>query len=392
MESAEIDEKQRSSEDTEAQTLEGVRGMVLAAGHGTRMGPLSNLRPKPLLPVCGVPLVRYSLAQMAEAGVKDVVVNLHHLGEKVREEIGEAGGPVERVIQKAGEEEEGGSSGPYGLDVYYSAEEGQILGTGGGVSRVREFFDGGTFIVANGKIVSCADLGRAVEFHRRMGALATMVVRTVEDPYSWGAVECGAKGWIQSIAGVQQAGRKLGGDRVPVRAYVFTGIHVMEPEFLDILPEGPSCIVRDGYFEHLRKGSPIAGYVDEAYWHDHSTPSRYLQGNLNVLNWQAGLHENVGFPDLFGVDPAAEVSDAAGIVAPVRICAGAKVAARARIGPGTVLGPGASVGTGRVVANSVVWKDTEVNRDVVSAIVTPQGIYPVDLSEVGAKTGPGLRR
>ena len=323
-----------------------VKGMVLAAGFGTRMGPLSRLKPKPLLPICGVPLIRFALAQMADSGIGEVVVNLHHLGDQIRGELGEGLGLVEERKGKQGETGEQGEkkvdestaeAGPYGLKLFYSEEKEVIQGTGGGVKKVSRFFGNKTFVVTNGKIVSGLELWRVIKFHKEMGALATMVVRPADDPYAWGAVECDAEGWVQSVAGVhRQKNGKIVADRVPVRAFVFTGIHVLEPEFLDLLPEGPSCIVRDGYYKYLKQAGRIAGYVQREYWQDHSTPSRYLQGNLNVLHWESALYQNVDFPDFWGVDEGAEVSSRAAVIPPVRICRGATVAAGARIGPGAV--------------------------------------------------------
>jgi len=450
-----------------------IRGMVLAAGHGTRLGGLSKILPKPLLPVCGVPLIRYSLAHMGEAGLCDVVVNLHHLGDKIKTELGDCGGDFEGFIQKEKLKGENrnivetfgdlenpyvgqGGNGPYGLNLYYSEEKGEILGTGGGIKKVKDFFGGSTFVVFNGKIVCTLDIARAVAFHRNMGALATMVLRPEPDPYSWGAVETDGDGWIQTIAGVsrpefyggegeekvaseetsgQASGEATGrisgktdskgdagtsgngngnrnnnGDgngnnngnpeddrvwsnaRTPVKGYVFTGIHIIEPEFLDILPNGPSCIVRDGYFEHLKKGAPLAGFIHEGYWQDHSTLARYVQGNMRVLDWKSGLFENTGFPTLNGVQEGAEISDTATIVEPVLIGKGARIEAGARVGPGAVIGCGATVSAGKVVSNSVVWDNVKVTTDAVSAVATPEGIVPVDLSDMGAKYGPRLRR
>ncbi len=438
-------------EEAKKRDLPDLRGMVLAAGHGTRMGSLSTLLPKPLLPVCGLPLIRYSLAHLGEAGLRDVVVNLHHLGGMIKEELGECGGIVEDFLQNNGKdrartEESGnteendhlkyvgrGGNGPYGLNVYYSEEKGDILGTGGGIKKVRDFFSGSTFVVFNGKIVCNLDVARAVAFHKKMGALATMVLRPEPDPYSWGAVETDGDGWIQTIAGAARpesfvksrasatndevkaesaaeqnrdnkdeiagtqrqkhtARRIWSKAKVPVKGYVFTGIHIMEPEFLDVLGDGPSCIVRDGYFKHLRQGAPLAGFVHEGYWQDHSTPARYVQGNMRVLDWQTGLFENTGFPDLNGIQEETEISDDAVIVPPVLICKGAKVGAGARIGPGAVIGKDAVVRENKVVSNAVVWDGAEVDADAVSAVVTPHGVVQVNLSDMGAKTGPALSK
>src|ERR687886_1232490 len=133
-----------------------MRAMILAAGYGTRLWPLTIDRAKPAIPFMGRPLVGYVAEYLARYGFDDVVVNLHHRPESVREALGD------------------GSR--FGVRLHY-VEEREILGTGGAIDNAREFFRDETFAVVNGKIATDIDLDAALRTHRETEALATLVLR-----------------------------------------------------------------------------------------------------------------------------------------------------------------------------------------------------------------------
>ena len=120
--------------------------MILAAGFGTRLRPLTEELPKPLVPVLGRPLIEHTLMHLAEVGVDEVVINLHHLPEAIPATLGDGAA--------------------YGLEIHYVREQGQIRGTGGGIRGARSLLDGsGTFIVLNGDILFEPDLAEALALH-----------------------------------------------------------------------------------------------------------------------------------------------------------------------------------------------------------------------------------
>ena len=314
------------------------RGMILAAGFGTRLGTLSDERPKPLLPVADVPLIRYALALLRGHGIRDVIVNLHHRGELIEAELGD--------------------------EVGYSREP-RILGTGGGIRHALPFLQGSggaqePFVVVNGKILLDVDLGDVLAKHRAWGAQATLVVRPDPEARRWGAIDAAPEGGLV---------RGLLGDG----DFMFTGVHVIEPSLVARLPDDGAerCIIRQGYVPWLSEGTRLAAYVARGYFMEHSTPARYLEGNLNVLRGRAQLTHPPG--PLQGVDPDARVSASATIIAPVRIGPGAEIGERARVGPDTVIGARAHVGPDVTVIRSVVWPDARVDESTDSTIVTTGG-------------------
>ncbi|MSP59166.1 MAG: NDP-sugar synthase [Myxococcales bacterium] len=324
-----------------------MRALVLAAGLGTRLGALSDERPKPLLPVADVPLIRYNLALLAAHGVREVAINLHHRGELI---VGELEGACDP------------------LAITWSREE-QILGTGGGVKRMATWLtDGGrdSFLVVNGKLVIDVDLTRLIECHRGADPDATMVVREVPDAERWGAIDLDEDGRVVKILG-------QGPPALSVHRTMFTGVHVLSPAFAARLPDGESCAIRQGYLPALHAGARIEGYLYSGYFQEHSTPERYLEGNWAVLDGSARLRHPPAARD--GIDPTATVGSGAQLIAPFRIGPGAVVGAGATVGPYVVVGRGARVDDVAHLEHTVVWPGATAESVLRDAIVTQSGVF-----------------
>jgi NDP-sugar pyrophosphorylase family protein len=282
--------------------------MVLAAGLGERMRPLTLVRAKPVLPVLNRPLLEWTLARLAKQGVTEAVVNLHYLPATVRRALGDG-----RRL---------------GLRLRYSHER-EILGTGGGVRQERRFFDDGPFVIVNGDVLFDFDLRALVREHRRSGAQATLALRRNPDPPRYGGVVVDRKSWVVSIAGRPKA--RAG------HPWLFTGVHVLEPALLGRLPAGRSDSVRDLYIPMLAEGGRIRGLPLAGAWYDFGSPSLYLSSHMSLLD--SGLR---------GVRPRAKL-----VHPEARIARGA-VVERSVIGARCVLEPGARV------VGSVLWDDVRV--------------------------------
>ena len=314
------------------------RAIILAAGFGTRLGGLSDERPKPLLPVADVALIRYAIALLVGHGVRDIVINLHHRGELIVDELGDGASLGARIV--------------------YSREDGGILGTGGGIRRALPLLGDETFLVVNGKILIDLDLDALLAQHRSSGAAATLVVRPDPEARRWGAIDAPADGGaIRGLLG--------DGD------FMFTGIHAIEPALVARLPDDGAerCIVRQGYVPWLRDGVPLGAFVQHGYFMEHSTPERYLAGNVNVLRGVATVRHPPA--PLVGVDPTAVVDPTARIVEPVRVGPRARIGANAVVGPDAVIGTDAEVAAGITVERSIVWPRARVETSAASEIITP---------------------
>jgi NDP-sugar pyrophosphorylase family protein len=329
--------------------MTGMQVMILAAGRSTRLGSMGLALPKPLVPVCGYPAVTFALELCRRAGLHDVVINLHHLSDKVGQTLGDGSG--------------------FGVRLRYSYEE-ELLGTGGALWKARRLFSPGPVLVINGKVAADIDLNAVIAAHHNapQGTVATMVVRDDPNPELWAPIGVDGTGAVFSIRGKR-------GDRTALGAVLprmFTGIHVVEPRLLDRLPEGVSDVIGDAYIPALLAGNRIASLTMHGYFAEHSTPERYLAGNLDLLQNPELLPQAPG--PLVGVDAQAKVDPGARIVPPVRIAAGAVVEAGATVGPLAVVCGGGRVAAEAQIARSVVWPGATATGKHAGAIITPGGV------------------
>ena len=320
--------------------------MVLCAGFGTRLRPLTDKIPKPLVPLCGLPLLRYNLALLKGAGVTAVVINTHHLGAEMENGARE----IAAALQ---------------LDLEVSREEKHILGTGGGVRKAAALLGAGTFFLLNGDMLFDVDLAAALESHRKAGAVATMVLAPYPRGASYGAVETDAGMNVRRIAG-RGAAVEPGLSKMH-----FTGVHVVEPELISRLPpEGESDINRTAYVRLIHDGARVNGFLQSGYWGDLGAPRSLLRANLDVMEGRVPLERFRPGADPFAgaseplpgvrVHAGARIDPSARLVAPALIHAGAVVAAGTQIGPDAVLGTNVRVDIGASVLRAVCWDNTHV--------------------------------
>jgi NDP-sugar pyrophosphorylase family protein len=233
-----------------------MRAMILAAGLGTRLRPLTDTIPKPLLPIAGRPLIVWNLLLLRRYGITAVIINLHHLGHLIEKALGD------------------GSQ--FGMRISYSPEP-ILLGTGGGLKQAEPFFDGRPFLVLNGDTLVDVDLGALMRFHDDRKALATMVVRDDPDADRWGPVELNAQEQIVRING---RGRSY--DNACTATKMFAGIHLMHPRLLLDVPEGRASSIIDPYVREIERGEAVYGFSMDGYWSDIGTPERYRRAQRDA--------------------------------------------------------------------------------------------------------------
>ena len=259
-----------------------MRAIILSAGYGTRLWPLTEDRTKPAIPILGQPLVGYVAEYVARYGCDEVVVNLHHRPESVRRALGD------------------GSK--FGVKLHY-VEEPEILGTSGALDNARALLDGDTFIAVNGKIITDINLNAALETHRNKQALATLVLLPNRACERFSVVEA-EDGLLRGFAGMP-AKDKFTSDSPPL---MFTGIHILEPRIFEYIPHGVfSDFVVDVYLKALAQGERIAVHVANENWFELSTIHRYLDISL-LLMAQKGLGSVVAGADC-QISPQAAVTE-----------------------------------------------------------------------------------
>jgi NDP-sugar pyrophosphorylase family protein len=218
-----------------------MKAMVLAAGLGTRLRPLTEDRPKPLVPVDGRPLITYNLALLQYHGITDVIVNLHHRGEALRTALGD------------------GSA--VGLRLHYSVEE-PLLDTGGAIKKVEPLLASeDEFLVLNGDTIVDCPLDRLIAEHRARGATATLVLRTDPRQDVYGLVEVDAARRIRRFLGVPEM------VAAPLTPYMFAGVQVLSRRVFGYMPAGGAfSMTRAIYPAMLAAGEPLYGYPFAGFW------------------------------------------------------------------------------------------------------------------------------
>src|SRR5688572_58376 len=243
-----------------------MKTMILAAGFGTRLFPLTIDRTKPAIPFLGKPLVGYVAEYLAGYGFKDIVVNLHHQPDSVIEALGD------------------GSD--FGVKIEYTIEQPDILGTAGALDNARHLLDGDTFLIVNGKIITDIDIAAAAETHKRSGALATLVLKPNVKRERFTIVDTD-DGFIKGFGAMA---KPLTEDEIRDTEHeittplMFTGIHFVEPRIFDYIPPGVfSDTVSDVYKPAMARGEKFAAHVSEGEWFELSTIPRYLDISLSLM-------------------------------------------------------------------------------------------------------------
>ncbi|MDP2345457.1 MAG: NDP-sugar synthase [Deltaproteobacteria bacterium] len=342
---------------------------ILAAGLGTRLRPLSAERPKPLLEVCGRPLIVHTLQLLKDAGVVDVAVNSHWLHPQIPAALGKEV-DVDGTI----------------VTLRYTHEP-TALGTGGGLLGLRHVLPSkDRALIANADALIDLDVRGLLA--SSAGPLSTLVLKAVPDVAAYGAIGTDDDDRVVSFAKrITPRGRVA-------RERMFCGWHYLHPHALDLLPQvavddagtvtGPeSCINKEGYPHWLSEGAPVHGFDHAGFFFDVGTPERLWEANRLMLSGDvqfAHLKPFARFTETAGrvfQHRRAQVFRSVEITGPVVIDDGAVIEAGARIGPYAVIGPGVRVKSSVQVTRSVVQSNVVVDVDAVSVHVSPGCRVPI---------------
>jgi NDP-sugar pyrophosphorylase family protein len=230
--------------------------IVLAAGLGTRLAPLTDSVPKVLLPVGGEPLLHRTLALLAASGISRVGINVHHLGGAIRASVG--------------------TGDRWGLAIHYSHED-ELLGSAGAVPPMRDFIAGRRFAVLYGDMLTDFDVAELDRFHGQRRATLSMALTTQEDPRRCGVVEHGSDGRVESFV---EKPKHAAAD-----AAVNAGVYICEPQVLDWIPAGRSDWGRDVIPAMIAAGEGLYGYRTNAFFQDIGTPEGY---RIAEESWSEG--------------------------------------------------------------------------------------------------------
>lgn len=340
-----------------------MQAVIMAGGEGSRLRPLTGNLPKPMLPIANRPLMEHIILLLRHHGITDIVATVQFLSTVIRNYFGDGA--------------------DLGVSLSYATEQ-EPLGTAGSVYGAADLLSG-TFLVISGDALTDIDLSEVVDFHRSKGASATMVLKRMKDPLEFGIVMTGEEGRIERFL------------EKPTWGQVFTdtintGIYVLEPEVLDMIPpDQPYDFSSELFPLMLDKGLPLFGYVSDDYWTDVGNTESFLQANRAVLARKVkvtleGFEVKPGviIGEDVDVDPSAEIEGPAVVGDNSRIGPGAKIGPYAVLGTNTLIEEGARVSQGVVLDRAHLARYAQLRGGVLGRAST---LGEGSVLEEGAITG-----
>lgn len=317
----------------------------MAGGEGSRLRPLTVGRPKPLVPICNRPIMEHILVLLSRHGITDVIATVHYLADEVQAVFGD------------------GSE--FGVNLTYSHEESP-LGTAGSVKQTENLLKDEAFVIVSGDALTDCDLTAAIEFHKRKGGIATIVLSRVPNPLEFGVVITDGDDRVERFL------EKPGWSEV-FSDTVNTGIYILEPEVFEHMEPCRACDWSGDVFPRLLDlGKPIYGYVMEGYWSDIGSLQQYREAQEHVLAGRLNLPipGEVRGAGIY-VGAACQIDAEAELVPPLCLGQGVKIKRGSRVGPYTSIGDKALIEEDASVDRSVVWDSAYIGNSVSlhSAIV-----------------------
>jgi mannose-1-phosphate guanylyltransferase len=339
--------------------------VILVGGLGTRLRPLTDRTRKDMLPLVDRPQLAYTFEHLRRFGVTRAVISCGYLPTQIQEHFGDRYGD---------------------LRLEYKVEE-EPLGTGGAIRFAAEGIDE-PFFALNGDSLRETDLDALVAFHRERECRATILLTPVEDPSRYGLVRVGSDGRVLSFL---EKPRPEEIDTDLINA----GMYVLEPDVLDLIPEGRAVSIEREVFPQLVEEQAVYGVALPGYWLDIGTPEAYLQAHRDVLerNFVTEVGDRLG-SDYTLVADDAQTSGEARLVPPVFVGSGATIAPGARIGSLAVIGAGAVIGKDVSVESSVIGAGAVIGprTSVSGSIVGERAELGADCDVRGLSVvGPGAK-
>jgi mannose-1-phosphate guanylyltransferase len=304
-----------------------MQALVLVGGEGTRLRPITETIPKPVVPLVDRPFIRYMIDWLERHGVDDIIMACGFLAHGLRDVLGEGGdgGPRLRYV-----------------------EEPAPLGTAGAIKFAERFLDE-RFLALNGDVLTDLDLTELIRVHETSGASATLALYPVADPSAYGLVRRSEDSEVLEFVEKPDPGEA---DTDEVNA----GAYVLERSVLDLIPEGREVSIEREVFPRL-VGERLYSCRLDGYWMDIGTPERYLQASWDILERRVDTEPGRLLDERDRiVEDGVEVDDQASVGSSILLQVGSRIGADARIGDRAVIGPACEVGSGARVEGSVLHR------------------------------------
>ncbi|TFI53811.1 mannose-1-phosphate guanylyltransferase [Mastigocladus laminosus UU774] len=325
-----------------------MRAVLMAGGSGTRLRPLTCDLPKPMVPILNRPIAEHIINLLRRHDITEIVATLHYLPDALRDYF------------------QDGSD--FGVQITYSVEEDQPLGTAGCVKNIAELLDE-TFLVISGDSITDFDLTAAIEFHKQKKSKATLILTRVPNPIEFGVVITDEDHRICRFL-EKPSTSEIFSDTVN------TGAYILEPEVLEYLPANTeSDFSKDLFPLLLAKGEPMYGYIAQGYWCDVGHLDAYREAQYDALEQKVSLDfpyreksSGVWVGQNTYIDPTAKIE------APAVIGDNCRIGARVHIEPGTVIGDKVTIGADANLKRPIVWNGAIIGEEAqLSACVISRG-------------------
>lgn len=236
-----------------------MKAMILSAGLGTRLRPLTYQTPKPLIPVAGRPIITYVIDFLRKYGFRNLVINLYHLPQLIEDFLG--------------------NGNSFGVKITYSYEK-ELLGTGGAILEVKDILSDGPFLVINSDILIDLDIERLAHFHREKKAEATLAIKISTEAEKFGPIGVDEQGRIVKFLDLEVA--------KPSREGIFTGVSVLGPSIFGYILHGGDGLGDKVFPAMLKAGEPLYAFEEVKYWQDIGTPERLAQAEQDIREGKIG--------------------------------------------------------------------------------------------------------
>ena len=326
-----------------------MKAMILAAGVGSRLDPLTRNVPKPMVPIVNQPVMEHIVRLLVKHGFTDIVANTHYLADQIEGYFNDGRSLGARMIFN---------------------REAELLGTAGGVKRVAEQFDffdtDETFAVVGGDDLTNIDLSAMLKFHKAKKAVATIGLATVQDPSQFGVVVLGRGGKITRFV------EKPAPGTAPSNL-VNTGVYLFEPEGLVLIPSGQFYDFGKELFPALlEQKATFGGFSTDDYWRDVGNLREYRESHDDFFSGESTIGINIAQSgDGLWISPDCDIHPTAKIEAPCVIGPRCKVGANAVVEARSVLGESCVIGHDAHVSHSILWARSvvEPHTHLVRSIV-----------------------
>jgi mannose-1-phosphate guanylyltransferase / phosphomannomutase len=332
-----------------------MKAVIMAGGEGSRLRPLTSNRPKPMVPVGTVPIMEHTVNLLARQGFKDLIVTTFYLGEEIKSYFGDGR--------------------DFDVSMTYS-DEPIPLGTAGAVKNTEDLLTE-PFLIVSGDALTDCDFGKAIEFHKRRGALVTLILYRVPNPLEFGVVITNEEGKVTRFLEKPSWSEVLSDT-------VNTGMYIIDPKVFELMEPGVSYDWSGDVFPALlEKGQQVYGYTMSGYWCDVGSLNQYKEAHEHLLQGFVklplpGLMDDAGIQ----MGSGCSIDDDVRIIPPVVLGRNVKIKRGAKIGPFTTISDNCLIEEYASIERSTIWESVYVGNSASlrSAIVCARATLKKDVS------------